>query len=95
MEFPQRRTDPQLVRFCNEDFLLPERIDAEKVEAQFADGFLLGCIIAAISPICGHRVPKGFIESLSRHDDTTVGRLDNYEKIKPQLVALGVKFDQA
>lgn len=95
MEFPQRRTDPQLVRFCNEDLLLPERIDAEKVEAQFADGFLLGCIIAAISPICGHRVPKGFIESLSRHDNTTVGRLDNYEKIKPQLEALGVKFDQS
>jgi len=95
MEPVQRRTDPQLVRFCNEDLLLPERISPDAVESQFADGFLIGCIVAAISPICGHRVPKGFVESLSRHDDTTVGRLDNFEKIKPQLEALGVKFDQS
>jgi hypothetical protein len=91
----QRRTDPQLVRFCNEDLLLPEHVDADRVEAQFADGFLIGCVVAAISPICGHKVPKGFVESLSRHDETTVGRLDNFEKLKPQLQALGVKFDQS
>ena len=54
-----RRTDPQLVRFCNEDLLLPERLEADRVEAQMADGFLLGCVVAAIAPSVGLRLPVG------------------------------------
>jgi hypothetical protein len=71
----QARTDPQLVRFCNEDLLLPARLDADRVEQQLADGFILGCVLAAVAPAVGLRLPEGFVRSLSRDDETTVGRL--------------------
>ena len=82
-----RRTDPQLVRFCNEDLLLPERLEADRVEAQMADGFLLGCVVAAIAPSVGLRLPEGFVEQLSRHDPTTVGRLQNFAGTSPPFSA--------